>query len=171
MNGRSSTITTSEPVPPAFRAALLTDARPGRAPAPAGEHAWAEEMPQQPEKRHPELLVKFGMACGKSRDYIVRWRGREPHPAHNPRDGRLDLGTDRRFDTCRKPARASWWPWKASCRRCSPNTSPQWKKWVSPKTTWSSSTCTSRATWKHAPNRPRADASLTPTRPRFRSAR
>lgn len=35
------------------------------------ENMLGEEMPEQPEKRHPELLVKFGMACGKTRDYIV----------------------------------------------------------------------------------------------------
>ena len=35
------------------------------------ENMLGEEMPQQPEKRHPELLVKFGMACGKSRGYII----------------------------------------------------------------------------------------------------
>ena len=35
------------------------------------ENMLGEEMPEQPEKRHPDLLVKFGMACGKSRNYIV----------------------------------------------------------------------------------------------------
>ena len=35
------------------------------------ENMLGEEMPEQPEKRHPDLLVKFGKACGKSRNYIV----------------------------------------------------------------------------------------------------
>ena len=35
------------------------------------ENMLGEEMPEQPEKRHPDLLVKFGMACGTSRNYIV----------------------------------------------------------------------------------------------------
>lgn len=34
------------------------------------ENVIGEEMPDQPEKRHPELLVKFAMACGKSREDV-----------------------------------------------------------------------------------------------------
>ena len=32
------------------------------------ENLLGEEMPDTPEKRHPELLIKFGLACGMSRD-------------------------------------------------------------------------------------------------------
>lgn len=34
------------------------------------ENIVGEEMPDQPEKRHPELMVKFAMACGKTREEV-----------------------------------------------------------------------------------------------------
>lgn len=34
------------------------------------ENIVGEEMPHAPEKRHPELLVKFAMACGKTREEV-----------------------------------------------------------------------------------------------------
>jgi pyrroloquinoline-quinone synthase len=34
------------------------------------ENLLGEEMPETPEKRHPELLIKFAMACGLERDAI-----------------------------------------------------------------------------------------------------
>ena len=35
------------------------------------ENLLGEEMPEQPEKRHPELMVKFGVACGLKREDIL----------------------------------------------------------------------------------------------------
>ncbi len=35
------------------------------------ENLLGEEMPEQPEKRHPELMLKFGMACGRSRQDMI----------------------------------------------------------------------------------------------------
>ncbi|WP_446830662.1 TenA family transcriptional regulator [Candidatus Foliamicus sp.] len=35
------------------------------------ENLLGEEMPDTPEKRHPDLLVKFAEACGLSRDDVV----------------------------------------------------------------------------------------------------
>ena len=32
------------------------------------ENLLGEEMPDMPEKRHPELLIKFGLACGMTRE-------------------------------------------------------------------------------------------------------
>ncbi|MCC5870698.1 MAG: iron-containing redox enzyme family protein [Gammaproteobacteria bacterium] len=34
------------------------------------ENIVGEEMPEAPEKRHPNLLVKFAIACGKSREDV-----------------------------------------------------------------------------------------------------
>lgn len=41
------------------------------------ENIVGEEMPETPEKRHPELLVKFAMACGKTREDVeeAEWNG------------------------------------------------------------------------------------------------
>jgi pyrroloquinoline-quinone synthase len=36
------------------------------------ENLLGEEMPQMPEKRHPDLLRKFARACGVSDDRIIR---------------------------------------------------------------------------------------------------
>ena len=35
------------------------------------ENLLGEEMPDTPEKRHPDLLVKFAEACGLSRDEVI----------------------------------------------------------------------------------------------------
>ena len=67
------------------------------------ENMLGEEMPEQPEKRHPDLLVKFGMACGKSRNYIVDGEDENrilpttramAAGGYYARHGSLDVGTD-----------------------------------------------------------------------------
>jgi len=35
------------------------------------ENLLGEEMPDTPEKRHPELLIKFGLACGMTREDFI----------------------------------------------------------------------------------------------------
>ncbi len=35
------------------------------------ENLLGEEMPEEPEKRHPELMIKFGISCGLTRESIV----------------------------------------------------------------------------------------------------
>jgi len=35
------------------------------------ENLLGEEMPDQPEKRHPELMLKFGVACGLERQAMI----------------------------------------------------------------------------------------------------
>jgi pyrroloquinoline-quinone synthase len=41
------------------------------------ENIVGEESPADPSKRHPELLIKFAMACGKTREEVVdaEWTG------------------------------------------------------------------------------------------------